>query len=279
MNKRETWILLILMVFVVGIVYMLENKPADSTATNGNLTPTIAPIWTISPDTVQSVRFEDLKTGKFIDLENSVGKWSVVRYNLVTPSAIPTEIGTDSPTPLPSATLGSGITPSATPTLTSTASPTASLVASLTPSLTPVPPTMEAESDEWVFVVKNLAALLPAKRLEGDLKPQDFGLDSPNYRLTLKMTDGKVAILNIGSSVTVKSAGYYAQVAGTTSILLIPSDFMGVLIGYLTNPPILKTITSVSTATMEPTITFTLTPTPTFTPTLTAESTASATAP
>jgi hypothetical protein len=262
MNKRETWFLIILLIFVAGIVYLLENQSSSTSASN-QLTPTMAPIWTLTAETVQAVRFEDLQTGLFVDFKNDAGKWAVVNYALVTPSLTPTSTSTAAPSPT---ALAAGVTPTSTPTATNTATstitatPTATLAISLTPTLVP---TMEAEMNEWGFVVNALVSIVPEQNLGDALTAKDFGLDKPTYRLTIIMTDGKKSILNIGSSAPVKSAGYYAQISGSKTIYLLPANLMELLIGYLSTPPTIKTATPNGTATPEPTQAFTPTLTPT----------------
>jgi hypothetical protein len=284
MNKKETWYLLAGLVIAGLILYFVETSNATNPATPAGATPTLGPVWTIAENTVQSVRFEDMQTGLFVELENNAGKWVMAKYSLVTPTLTPTITGTPTLKPSATATLGSDVTPTltltptATATATNTETPTATLEVSLTPSLVP---TQEADVQSWPYMLEYLRALQPVQSIGDNLKPEDFGLTTPRYKLTMQMTDGKTAILLIGASAPVKSAGYYAQVSGTQNIFLLEAGLVDTLIGYLTHPPVAPTATSAvtNTATVAPTATSlpTLTPTATIAaPTETPAETATA---
>jgi hypothetical protein len=270
MNRKETWYLLIALALVIGVVYFMEFNNSNNSASSAGTTPTLGPVWTIAENTVQSVRFEDLKSGLYVDLQNNAGKWVLASYALVTPSLTPTSTNTATPKGTATATLAAGVTPTSTSTptetatATSTLTPTATLEVSLTPSL---PPTQEADVQAWPYVLEYLRTLRPVQSLGDNLQPQDFGLDKPNYKLTLTMTDGKVGTLLIGASAPVKSAGYYAQVAGTKTIVLLQADLVDSLVSFLSHPPVQATPTPAvtNTATAESTATSLPTQTPTAT--------------
>jgi hypothetical protein len=267
MNRRETWYLWIFLAIAVAALYFMEINPSSKLTTNGNQTPTLGPVWTLAANTVASVRFEDVKTGQFVEMQNNAGQWVLASYILITPSAtLPNTL-----TPLP--TLEANVTPTATvmPSATNTIAPTPTLVASLTSTNTSIPPTKPADMSVWSSMLIQVQQLEPVQNLGDNLQPKDFGLTSPSYRLTIKSTDGKTSLLMIGVATPIQGGGFYAQMPGSKTIYLVSADLVNTLIGYLSTPPIVMTPTNTATNTSLPSAT--ALPVPTQTPTLAATET------
>lgn len=91
-------------------------------------------------------------------------------------------------------------------------------------------------------------------RLASTVNPKDVGLDTPQYKLTVKFANNVERKANIGV-VTPSESGYYAQLDGDSQIVIVSKDSIDALTSLLTNPPYAQTLTPSPTA-----------PTPTETP-------------
>ncbi|MEP7134073.1 MAG: hypothetical protein ABI904_03985 [Chloroflexota bacterium] len=73
-----------------------------------------------------------------------------------------------------------------------------------------------------------------------NISPKDVGLDAPEYKLSMKFTNGVERIAQIGV-VTPTENGYYASIDG--KIVIVSKSSIDALIGLLTNPPYAETLT------------------------------------
>lgn len=74
-----------------------------------------------------------------------------------------------------------------------------------------------------------------------DLSKDAVGLDNPVYKITIQFTNNVERIVNIGV-LTPTGNGYYAN-RGDGSIMIVSNTGLDTLIGFLTNPPYLATLT------------------------------------
>ena len=70
--------------------------------------------------------------------------------------------------------------------------------------------------------------------------PKDVGLDAPEYKLSVKFTNGVERIAEIGV-ITPTENGYYVSIDG--KIVIVSKSAIDALIGLLTNPPYAETLT------------------------------------
>lgn len=68
------------------------------------------------------------------------------------------------------------------------------------------------------------------------------GLESPDYTLTVRFKSGMERTVNIGV-VTPSESGYYVQDATGGEIVVVSKSSLDALLGMLTNPPYLETLT------------------------------------
>jgi hypothetical protein len=137
-------------------------------------------------------------------------------------------------------------------------------------------PSAEADQSKVTTAISSLAKLLVFRDFGENLKPEEFNLDKPLYKLTVKTADGKSFVLDIGAKIAT-GTGYYVRMEGTKNILGVRSSFLDPVIDFLTNKPLPATATPTSTITPTVTTTPTETPTPTLTPTITDTPTMTAT--
>ena len=78
------------------------------------------------------------------------------------------------------------------------------------------------------------------------------GLDTPAYTLTVAFNSGKTHKLLVGSATPIQS-GYYCQLDGG-SVVVVDKPGMDALLGLLTSPPYLATLTAVASETSTPTL-------------------------
>jgi len=77
------------------------------------------------------------------------------------------------------------------------------------------------------------------------------GLEAPEYLLTVKFNDGMERTINIGV-VTPTESGYYVQDVSGGDVLIVSRSAVDPLLGLLTAPPYLETLTPSPTATEAP---------------------------
>jgi hypothetical protein len=121
-------------------------------------------------------------------------------------------------------------------------------------------PSEEADQSKVAAVINSLSKLQVYHDYGEDLKPEEFNLDKPLYKLTVKTADAKTFVLEIGA-VTPTGTGYYVRMEGSKKIVSVQSAFLSSAIDFLSNKPL------PATETPTPTITPTETPLPTDTPT------------
>ena len=73
-----------------------------------------------------------------------------------------------------------------------------------------------------------------------NISPKDVGLDAPEYKLSVKFTNGVERIAKIGV-ITPTENGYYVSIDG--KIVIVSKSAIDALIGLLTNPPYAETLT------------------------------------
>lgn len=81
-----------------------------------------------------------------------------------------------------------------------------------------------------------------------DVDPGIVGLEVPEYLLTVKFNDGVERTINIGV-VTPTESGYYVQDASGGDVLIVNRSAVDSLLGLLTTPPYLETLTPSPTTT------------------------------
>jgi hypothetical protein len=127
-------------------------------------------------------------------------------------------------------------------------------------------PTVEADQTAVTSAVNSLAKVQIMRDYGEDLKPEEFGLEKPNYLLTVK-TSNATYVLEIGA-LNPTGTGYYARMENTKKILGVKTSLLSSIIGYLANKPLPATVTPTFTITPTVTPTPTNTATPTVTPTM-----------
>jgi hypothetical protein len=135
-------------------------------------------------------------------------------------------------------------------------------------------PAVEADQTAVTNVVTSMSKVLVYRVYGEDLKPEEYNLDKPLYKLTVKTTDGKSFVLEIGA-MNPTQTGYYCRMEGTKTIVDVRTSFLSSVVGWVSNKPLPATLTP--TFTVTPTITPTSTETPTETPTPTETATPTAT--
>ena len=78
-----------------------------------------------------------------------------------------------------------------------------------------------------------------------DVDPKIVGLDDPEYVLTVKFTTGGERTVAVGV-ITPTESGYYVR-GEKGKVLIVSRDAMDPLLGLLTNPPYLETLTPAPT--------------------------------
>lgn len=131
-------------------------------------------------------------------------------------------------------------------------------------------PAVEADQTAVTTVVTSIAKVLIYREYGEDLKPEEYDLDKPNYKMTVKTSDGKSFVLEIGA-MNPTQTGYYVRMEGTKKIVAVRTSFLSSIIGWVSNKPLPATFTPTFTTTS------TITPTPTDTPTSTMTATETAT--
>jgi len=135
-------------------------------------------------------------------------------------------------------------------------------------------PSVEADQAKVTAALGSLAKMLVYRDYGENLKPAEYDLDKPLYKLTVKTADGKTFVMEIGAP-TPTGTGYYVRLEGAKNIVGVRSSLLSPVIDFLTNKPLPATATP--TFTITPTITATPTVTPTFTLTPTITETPSVT--
>ncbi len=135
-------------------------------------------------------------------------------------------------------------------------------------------PSVEADQAKVTAALNSLGKMLVYRDYGENLKPAEYDLDKPLYKLTVKTADGKSFVLEIGAP-TPTGTGYYVRLEGAKNIVGVRSSLLSPVIDFLTNKPLPATATP--TFTITPTITATPTVTPTFTLTPTITDTPSVT--
>lgn len=74
-----------------------------------------------------------------------------------------------------------------------------------------------------------------------DVDPKIIGLDDPEYVLTIKFTNGGERTVSVGV-ITPTESGYYVR-GEEGKILIVSRDAIDSLLGLLTNPPYMETLT------------------------------------
>ena len=77
------------------------------------------------------------------------------------------------------------------------------------------------------------------------------GLESPAYTLTVKFKNGRERTVNVGV-VTPSESGYYVQDASGGDVVVVSKSSLDALLGMLTSPPYLETLTPSPIATETP---------------------------
>lgn len=88
--------------------------------------------------------------------------------------------------------------------------------------------------------VSQITTIRITDKLSADVKASDVGLDSPEYKLSVKFDSGVERIAEIGVSTPTES-GYYVQTNG--EIVIVSKAAIDSLTGLLTNPPYAETPT------------------------------------
>jgi hypothetical protein len=78
------------------------------------------------------------------------------------------------------------------------------------------------------------------------------GLESPDYTLTVKFNSGMERTVNVGV-VTPSESGYYVQDAAGGDVVVVSKSSLDALLGMLTAPPYLETLTPSPSTTETPT--------------------------
>jgi len=179
MIRRNTWILLVLLVVVVGFSFYLTNQKTKQASL---ATPTLgaSTLFNSTDGTPSDITIVDT-TGNSVEItHDTTGTWVL---------KAPTSTAAD-----------------------------------------------QAAAEAAATQVSALRVLS-----EVQLGPDIVGLDKPSYTIILVFTGGKTHKLTVGS-VTPIEDGYYAQLdAGNTQIVDKPG--LDALLGMLTNPPYLATLT------------------------------------
>ncbi len=129
-------------------------------------------------------------------------------------------------------------------------------------------PPVEADQEKVTTALNSLARMLIYRDYGENLKPEEYSLDKPLYKLTVKTADAKTFVMEIGAP-TPTGTGYYVRMEGAKNIVSVRSSFLSPAIDFLTNKPLPATATPTFTITPTFTLTPTITPTFTITPTLT----------
>lgn len=74
-----------------------------------------------------------------------------------------------------------------------------------------------------------------------NISPKDVGLDTPEYQIVVKFTDGVERIAQIGV-MTPTQSGYYARLKDG-EIVIVGKSAVDAILGLLTNPPYVETPT------------------------------------
>jgi hypothetical protein len=82
-----------------------------------------------------------------------------------------------------------------------------------------------------------------------DVDPGIIGLEDPEYLLTIKFTSGGERTVDVGV-ITPTESGYYVRDAD--KIVIVSRSAIDSLLGLLTNPPYLETLTPASSETASP---------------------------
>lgn len=110
----------------------------------------------------------------------------------------------------------------------------------------------EAEADQGTVeaAATQVLALSITSQIEAGKSPEIFGLDSPNYVITIGFKDGKTRTLEIGDS-TPTYKGYYVRVDKDRMVI---TDINGIdaLLQLVPFPPYLNTPTPAVEATVTP---------------------------
>ncbi|RME44247.1 MAG: DUF4340 domain-containing protein [Chloroflexi bacterium] len=137
--------------------------------------------------------------------------------------------------------------------------------------------TVERQGDGWVIAgdspepagetkvtqaLDRLTGLRPTRTLTDIQNLADFGLDKPAWTITLTPKDGEAVVFNVGDE-NPRGTSRYLQVAGDSSIHLVPKFSVEDVQKWLDEPPYPPTPTPEPTATPE----VQTTPTPAATPT------------
>jgi hypothetical protein len=111
----------------------------------------------------------------------------------------------------------------------------------------------EAEADQGTVeaAATQLLALPITSQIEAGKSPEIFGLDSPNYVLTVEFKDGKTRTLEVGDS-TPTNKGYYVRVDKDRTLI---TDINGIdaLLQLVPFPPYLNTPVPAAESTVTPT--------------------------
>jgi hypothetical protein len=80
MDRRITYVLLIALVVLIGLAWLLDaNILEPVTPEAGSTTPTVAPLWTVDPASINLIRIEDLKNGTHVEVQKNLqGSWLVM---------------------------------------------------------------------------------------------------------------------------------------------------------------------------------------------------------
>jgi hypothetical protein len=129
-------------------------------------------------------------------------------------------------------------------------------------------PSAEADQSKVTAALSSLAKMLVYRDYGDNLKPEEYDLDKPLYKLTVKTAEAKTFVMEIGAP-TPTGSGYYVRLEGAKNIVGVRSSLLSPVIDFLTNKPLPATATPTFTITPTVTATPTVTPTVTLTPTIT----------
>ena len=118
-----------------------------------------------------------------------------------------------------------------------------------------VEPTKQAADTGTVeLAVAQMSNLSIITDLGTELRIENFGVDKPNYLITLTTADAAYT-LEVGSP-TVTGSGYYVRKQGETRVVVVGTYALETVLGWAQNLPLPATATPPATATVEPSATF-----------------------
>lgn len=110
---------------------------------------------------------------------------------------------------------------------------------------------LATDQTKAVGMMSNLASLAALDRFETD-KLADYGLDAPQYTMTLTDSDGKTYVVKVGSK-TVTTPRYYVLTNDDTkTVYLVQGSTIDMLVGNIAIPAYVPSPTPMPTATASP---------------------------